>query len=48
MLFDSFATYNEVSRNRARMASAFSRLSGTSDQIALLVVAVFLVLIRLR
>lgn len=48
MLFDNFATANEVARNRARMESAAHKVSGTSEQIALKVVEAYLDTLRLR
>ena len=48
MLFDSFATTNEVARNRARMQSAAYKVSGSSEQIALRVVEAYLNVLRLR
>lgn len=48
MLFDSFATANEVARNRARMQSAAYKVSGSSEQIALKVVEAYLNVLRLR
>ena len=48
MLFDSFATANEVARNRARMQSAAFKVSGSSEQIALKVVEAYLNVLRLR
>lgn len=48
MLFDSFATANEVARNRARMQSSAYKVSGTAEQIALKVVESYLDVLRLR
>jgi adhesin transport system outer membrane protein len=48
MLFDSFATANEVARNRARVESSAYRVAGTSEQIALRVVEAYLDVLRLR
>lgn len=48
MLFDSFATVNEVARNRARVESSAHRVAGTSEQIALRVVESYLDVLRLR
>ena len=48
MLFDSFATANEVARNRARMQSSTYKVSGTAEQVALKVVEFYLDVLRLR
>lgn len=48
MLFDSFATANEVARNRARMQSSAYKVTGTAEQIALKVVESYLDVLRLR
>lgn len=48
MIFDSFATYNEVARNQARVESSAHRVAGTSEQIALRAVEAYLDVLRLR
>lgn len=42
ILFDGFDTYNNVTRNRARVCSAAYKLSGTSQDIALRVAKAYL------
>jgi len=48
MIFDSFATANEVARNKARVESSAHRVAGTADQIALKTVEAYLDVLRLR
>jgi len=48
MIFDSFATRNEVRRNEARVDSSAYRVSGTSEQIALKTIEAYLDVLRLQ
>ena len=48
MIFDSFATMNEVARNKARVESAAHRVAGTSEQVALKAIEYYLDVLRLR
>ncbi|MDL2284587.1 TolC family outer membrane protein [Oxalobacter sp. OttesenSCG-928-P03] len=47
-IFQSFGTYFEVERNKARMQSAAHKVAGTSEQIALRVVEAYLDVLRMR
>lgn len=47
-IFQTFGTYFEVERNKARMESAAYKVSGTSQQVALLVVEAYLDVLRMR
>ncbi len=48
MIFDSFATANEVARNKARVESSAHRVAGTAEQIALKTVEAYLDVLRLQ
>lgn len=48
MLFDGFGVASEVARNRARVESAAYKVAGTSDQVALKAVEVYLDVLRNR
>lgn len=47
-IFQTFGTYFEVERNKARMQSAAYKTAGTSEQIALRVVEAYLDVLRMR
>jgi len=47
-LFQTFGTYFEVERNKARMRSAAHKVAGSSEQIALRVVEAYLDVLRMR
>ncbi len=47
-IFQTFGTYFEVERNKARMQSAAHRVAGTSEQVALRVVEAYLDVLRMR
>ena len=48
MIFDSFATRNEVKRNEARVESAAHRVAGTAEQIALKAIEAYLEVLKLQ
>lgn len=48
MLFDGFATSNEVERNRARAESAAHRVAATSEQMSLRAIETYLEVLRLQ
>ncbi len=47
-IFQTFGTYFEVERNKARMQAAAHKVAGTSESIALLVVEAYLDVLRMR